>query len=154
MSDLAAVIAKDLADYYEMVREQTHRWVDPLTEEQVWQRPFAHGNTVGHLLLHMTGNLSYYIGAQVAESGYVRDRDREFTEPQPKSKGEVLEAFDRVIKLVINTIGEQSAEDWQKPYSALREPEANERFAIFLRCAGHAYHHVGQLIYLSRELTK
>ena len=25
---------------------------------------------------------------------------------------------------------------------------------IFLRCAGHAYHHVGQLIFLSKELTK
>lgn len=154
MSDLSAVIAKDLADYYEMVREQAHRWVDPLTEEQMWRRPFAHGNTIGHLLLHMTGNLNYYIGAQVAQSGYVRDRDREFTEPQPKSKAEVLEAFELAIKLVIDTIHDQSAEDWQKPYSALREAEAKERFAIFLRCAGHAYHHVGQLIYLSRELTK
>jgi hypothetical protein len=102
----------------------------------------------------MTGNLNYYIGAQIAESGYVRDRDREFTEPQPKPKAEVLEAFDRVIKMVKDTIHRQSAEDWQKPYSALREAEAKERFAIFLRCAGHAYHHVGQLIYLSRELTK
>jgi uncharacterized damage-inducible protein DinB len=154
MSNLSAVIATDLAEYYEMVREQTHRWVDPLSEEQIWQRPFAHGNSVGHLLLHMTGNLNYYIGAQVAASGYVRDRDREFTEPQPRAKAEVLEAFDRVIKLVIDTIHRQSAEDWQGPYSALREPEAKERFAIFLRCAGHAYHHVGQLIYLSRELTK
>jgi hypothetical protein len=36
----------------------------------------------------------------------------------------------------------------------VRESESKERLAIFLRCAGHAYHHVGQLIYLSRELTK
>ena len=35
-----------------------------------------------------------------------------------------------------------------------REPEAQERFMIFLRCAGHAYHHVGQLIFLNKELTK
>lgn len=154
MSDLSGVIANDLADYYGMVSEQTHRWVDPLTEEQMWQQPFAHGNSVGHLLLHMTGNLNYYIGAQIAESGYVRDRDREFTEPQAKPKAEVLEAFDGAIKMVMDTIHRQSAEDWQKPYSALREAESKERFAIFLRCAGHAYHHVGQLIYLSRELTK
>jgi uncharacterized damage-inducible protein DinB len=154
MSDLPEVIAKDLADYYAMVREQTHHWVDPLTEEQLWRRPFAHGNSVGHLLLHMTGNLSYYVGAQVAETGYVRDRDREFTESEPKLKSEVLAAFDRTIHMVIESIQKQSADDWLKPYSALREPEAKERFAIFLRCAGHAYHHVGQLIYLSRELTK
>ena len=154
MTDLSEVIAKDLADYYKMVREQTHRWVDPLTDEQLWLRPFAHGNSVGHLLLHMTGNLNYYIGARVAENGYLRDRDREFTEPEPKPKAEVLAAFDRAIAMVIAAIEEQSAEDWQKPYTAVREPEAAERFAIFLRCAGHAYHHVGQLIYLSRELRK
>jgi len=154
MTDLSEVIAKDLSAYYAMVREQTHQWVDPLTEEQLWARPFAHGNSVGHLLLHMTGNLSYYIGARVAEKGYVRDRDREFNETELKPKGEVLAAFDRAIAMVIETIEEQSAEDWQNPYSAVREPEAAERFAIFLRCAGHAYHHVGQLIYLSRELRK
>ena len=154
MTDLSEVIAKDLADYYKMVREQTHRWVDPLTDEQLWLRPFAHGNSVGHLLLHMTGNLNYYIGARVAENGYVRDRDREFTEPDHKAKAEVLAAFDRAIATVIATIEEQSADDWQKPYTAVREPEAAERLAIFLRCAGHAYHHVGQLIYLSRELRK
>ena len=154
MTDLTEVIARDLSAYYAMVREQTHQWVDPLAEEQLWQRPFAHGNSVGHLLLHMTGNLSYYIGARVAENGYVRDRDREFNETELKPKAAVLAAFDRAIAMVIETIEEQSAEDWQKPYSAVREPEAAERFAIFLRCAGHAYHHVGQLIYLSRELGK
>jgi uncharacterized damage-inducible protein DinB len=154
MKDLPEVIAKDLADYYAMVRDQTHHWVDPLTENQFWQRPFEHGNSVGHLLLHMTGNLNYYIGARVAETGYVRDRDREFSEPVPRPKDEVLTAFDGVIDLVIETIEKQSPEDWLKAYSAVREPESTERFAIFLRCAGHAYHHVGQLIYLSRELTK
>ncbi len=111
MADLAEMIGKDLADYYRMVREQTHQWVDPLTDEQLWLRPFAHGNSVGHLLLHMTGNLSYYIGARVAENGYVRDRNREFTEPEHKPKADLLAAFDRAIALVIATIEEQSAED-------------------------------------------
>lgn len=154
MSDLPQTIAEDLAAYYEFVRTQTHRWVDPLSDEQIWRRPFAHGNTVGHLLLHMTGNLSYYIGARVAENGYVRDREREFTESEHPDKTEVLAAFDRAIAVVQETIRRQSSQDWLKPYSAEREPEAAERFHIFLRCAGHAYHHVGQLIYLSRELTK
>ena len=154
MSGLARTISEDLAAYYEMVREQTHCWVDPLSEEQIWQRPLAHGNSVGHVLLHMTGNLSYYIGARVAENGYVRDRDREFTEKEHRSKEEVLAAFDRAIAMVQATIGKQSEQDWLKPYSAEREPQATERFHIFLRCAGHAYHHVGQLIYLSRQLMK
>jgi uncharacterized damage-inducible protein DinB len=154
MSSLHETIARDLAAYYRMVREQTHKWVDPLTTEQMWRNPYGHGNSVGHLLLHMTGNLNYYIGARVAETGYVRDRDREFTEREAKSKEEVLAAFDKTIDKVMETIQRQRAEDWLKAYSAEREPEASERFNIFLRCAGHAYHHVGQIIYLARELTQ
>ena len=154
MIELSEVIARDLSAYYEMVREQTHLWVEPLSDGQLWERPFEHGNSVGHLLLHVTGNLNYYIGAQIAGTGYVRDRDREFSEPERKPKAQVMAAFDRAITMVIETIEKQSADDWQKPYSAVREGESKERFAIFLRCAGHAYHHVGQLIYLSRELRK
>ena len=154
MSELSQVIAKDLVSYYETIRTQTHRWIDPLSDEQLWRNPFEHGNSAGHLLLHMTGNLNYYIGARVAETDYVRDRDREFTEPQPKSKTEVVASFDRAIDMVKETIEMQSVADWLKPYSAMREEECKERFAIFLRCAGHAYHHVGQLIQISRELTK
>lgn len=154
MSDLAQTVSNDLSAYFAMVREQVHRWVDPLAEEQLWLCPFEHGNTVGHLLLHLTGNLNYYIGARVAGTGYVRDRDREFTEKDGLPKAKVLAAFDRAINMVIDTIRAQRAEDWLKPYSAEREPESQERFNIFLRCAGHAYHHVGQLVYLSREVTR
>lgn len=154
MADLAQTIAEDLAAYYEMVREHLHKWVDPLTNEQLWRKPYPNGNSVGHLILHLTGNLSYYIGARVAETGYVRNRDLEFTEPKLRPKQEILAAFDQAIAMVVHTIRKQKAEDWLKPYSAEREPEAKERFNIFLRSAGHAYHHVGQIIYLANELKK
>jgi len=154
MADLAATIADDLGAYYQMVRAETHRWVDPLSEEQLWKRPVPPGNSIGHLLLHMTGNLNYYIGARIAGSGYVRDREREFTESERASKAELLAAFDRAIELVTETVPKQQAEDWLRPYSAEREPEAKERFHIFLRCAGHAYHHAGQIICLAREVVE
>ena len=151
---LCETVGEDLAAYYLMVRDQTHRWVDSLSSQQIWKNSFGHGNSIGHLLLHMTGNLNYYIGARVAETGYVRDRDREFTEKHGKSKDDVLAAFDNAIDMVVATIRKQAPEDWLREYSAEREPQANERFGIFLRCAGHAYHHVGQIIYLARELAK
>ena len=154
MDDLARTVVYDLCAYYEMVHEQTHRWVDPLSEEQLWRRPFPHGNSIGHLLLHMTGNLDYYIGARIVGTGYIRDRDREFTESDRKTKSEVLAAFDDAIRMVTETIRRQETDDWLRAYSAEREPEAKERFNIFLRCAGHAYHHVGQIIYLAREVMK
>jgi hypothetical protein len=102
----------------------------------------------------MTGNLNYYIGTQVAETGYIRDRDREFTETEKPDKARVMHAFDQTIAVVVATIQKQKPDDWTAPYSGEREPEATERFMIFLRCAGHAYHHVGQLIFLSKELTR
>ena len=154
MTALHETVADGLAAYYEYVAEHLHQWVDPLTNEQFWLKPYPYGNSVGHLVLHLTGNLSYYIGRRVAETGYVRDRDREFSDPHPPKKEEALEAFDKAIAMVVETIEKQSEGDWSKGYTAELEPEAKNRFQIFVRCAGHAYHHVGQIIYLSRELAR
>jgi len=154
VATLDETVANGLAAYYEYVAAHLHNWVDPLTDQQFWRKPYPYGNSVGHLVLHLTGNLSYYIGARVAETGYVRDRDREFSDPHPPQKEEVLEAFDKAIAIVVETIEKQTEGDWGKGYTAEREPEATNRFQIFVRCAGHAYHHVGQIIYLSRELAR
>jgi uncharacterized damage-inducible protein DinB len=154
MAEMNETVGAGLAAYYEFVAAQLHKWVDPLSNEQFWRKPYPYGNSAGHLVLHLTGNLNYYIGARVAETGYVRDRDREFTEKRPPPKEEALRAFDRTIAMVTATIRKQKLDDWGKAYTAEREPEAKDRFQIFLRCAGHAYHHVGQMVYLSRELAR
>jgi len=153
VAELAAVVADTLSGYFEEVRGRVHEWIGPVTTEQLWMRPYAYGNSVGHLLLHLTGNLNYYIGAQIAGTGYVRHRDLEFTDAQKRTKEETLADFDRAIAMVVETIHKQSPEDWTKPYFAEREPEAKDRFTMIFRCAAHAYHHVGQLVYLSKELT-
>jgi uncharacterized damage-inducible protein DinB len=154
MADLPSTVSSDFLSYYRYIAEHVHKWVDPLTQEQFWHNPFSYGNSVGHLILHMTGNLNYYIGASVAGTGYLRNRDREFTETEKSDKTKVMQAFDQAMAMVLATIKKQKPEDWMAAYSAEREPEARERFMIFLRCAGHAYHHVGQLIFLSKELTR
>jgi uncharacterized damage-inducible protein DinB len=154
MAELNETVGQALAAYYEYVAAQVHQGVDPLSNERFWRRPYPYGNSIGHLVLHLTGNLNYYIGARVAETGYVRDREREFTDKQPPSKEEALRAFDRTIAMVVATIRKQTAEDWGKAYTAEREPEARDRMQIFIRCAGHAYHHVGQMVYLTRELAR
>jgi uncharacterized damage-inducible protein DinB len=154
MSRLTNVVAVAFAQEYRTRAADLHKWVDPLTEEQFWRNPFNFGNSVGHLVLHLTGNLSYYIGSQVAKTGYIRNRDLEFTDSHRPSKSQVLRKFDETIALVIATIEKQSETDWTAAYNAEREPEAQDRFTIFLRCASHLYHHVGQINYLSRELTR
>ena len=154
MSQLSNVLTEALANEYRLRTAELHKWVEPLSEEQFWKNPFSYGNSVGHLVLHLTGNLNYYIGAQVAETGYVRNRDLEFTEIRKPSKTEVLAKFDDTMAMVAATIEKQNEEDWCKAYTAERESEAKNRFAIFLRCAVHFYHHVGQIYHISRELLK
>ncbi len=154
MSQLSIVVTTAFAQEYRYRAANLHKWVDPLSDEQFWRNPFSFGNSIGHLVLHLTGNLNYYIGAQVAGTGYVRNRDLEFTESRRPSKSEVLRKFDDAIAMVIAAIESQSEASWSAAYTAEREPEAHDRFTIFLRCASHLYHHVGQIIYLSRELTR
>lgn len=154
MATLTQTISVGLAGEFSRRAQDVHRWVDPLSDEQFWSNPYSYGNSAGHLLLHLTGNLSYYIGAQIAKSGYIRNRDLEFTETRRARKAEVLRKFDDTIAMVIATLEQQKESDWTLPYSAEREPEAADRFHAFLHCATHLFHHVGQLIYLSRELTK
>ncbi len=60
--------------------------------------------------------------------------------------------FDRAIQVVVDTIRKQSPDNWSAAYSVERSKEKN-RFAIILSCAAHADHHIGQIIYLSRELA-
>jgi uncharacterized damage-inducible protein DinB len=153
MPDLSSTVGSGLANYFEKVAAKIHKWVDPLSSEQFWRNPFPYGNDIGHLVLHLTGNLNYYIGTQIAGTGYVRDRDHEFTEKNRPAKEEMLAAFDCAVALINATIRQQSAEDWTTAYSAERST-AKDRFSIVLDCAAHADHHAGQIINLSRELTR
>lgn len=154
MPEFASVVASTLAAYYEGVRDSVHELIAPIPTEQLWIRPYRYGNSIGHLLLHVTGNLNYYIGAQIAGTGYVRNRPLEFNDTSKRSKEQVLADFDKAIAMVVSTIRAQSPRDWTAPYSAVLEPEAHDRFTVVMRMAAHAYHHVGQIIYLSKELTR
>jgi len=154
MPELAPLVTSTLAAYYEGTRDKLHKWVDPLTTEQIWRKPHDYGNSIGHLILHLTGNLNHYIGARIANTGYVRNRPLEFSDASKPKKEQVLANFDRTIDMVMNTIRSQSADDLLAPYSDPTEPVSKTRFATFFRMAAHAYHHVGQVIYLSKEATR
>jgi len=154
MSELSYTVTVAFKNEYEARAAELHRWVDPLTEEQFWKNPFSYGNSIGHLVLHLTGNLSYYVGAQIGGTGYVRNRDLEFSEMRRPNKGEVLRKFDEAIAMVVATMEAQKEADWSKAYAAEREPEAGNRFTIVLRCVVHLYHHLGQINFICRELGK
>src|ERR1700736_5819114 len=119
MSDLHSTLSSVLADRYVSNAKRIHELAAPLTEGQFWQKPFPYGNSFGHLVLHLTGNLNYYIGTQIAKTGYVRDRPREFTDPNPPSKDEALKRFYDAVAMVVRTIQSRSAQDWAADYSGV-----------------------------------
>jgi hypothetical protein len=146
---LTSVLTKRYAANAARIRELAA----PLTNAQFWQKPFSYGNSFGHLVLHLTGNLNYYIGTQIAKTGYVRDRPREFNDPDPPSKDVALGHFDDAVGMVLKTVSVQSPEDWSAEYSGVGS-DAQNRLDIVVICAAHLQHHVGQMIYLGYELRR
>jgi len=150
MSDLHSTVSTVLTDRYTANAARVHELAAPLTNARFWQKPFPYGNSFGHLVLHLTGNLNYYIGAQIAKAGYVRDRPREFNAPNPPSRDEALQRFDAAIDMVLKTIRAQSPADWSAEYAGAGT-DAKTRLDIVVICAAHVQHHIGQMIYLGYE---
>jgi DinB superfamily len=153
MPGLDVTLALVLIDRYTHNAARVHELAVPLTNEQFWQKPFPYGNSFGHLVLHLTGNLNYYIGAQIAQTGYVRDRPREFNDPNPPSKEESLTRFDEAVAMVLKTIQSQTPDDWSAAYTATGANAAN-RLDMVIQCVAHIQHHIGQMIYLNYERQK
>jgi hypothetical protein len=151
MPDLQSTLSSVLADRYIQNAARVHELAAPLSNAQFWQKPFPFGNSFGHLVLHITGNLNYYIGTQIAKTGYIRDRPREFNDPNPPSKEEALKRLDDAVAMVKQTIRAQSPEDWAASYSGVGT-NAGNRLDMVVQCAAHMQHHIGQMIYLGYEL--
>jgi len=154
MDELNSIVTAGLAARYDSLAASLRQLAGPLSDEEFWRKPFGFGNSFGHLVLHLTGNLNYYIGAQIAGTAYIRDRNREFTETRHLTKAETLKRFDEAVAIVLRTIRSQSVEDWARKYTARLEDDAGNRFNIVVRCLSHLHHHIGQMTYLCEELAR
>ena len=154
MGNLPSILPTVLAERYKVHANRIHELAAALSDAQFWTKPFPFGNSFGHLVLHLTGNLSYYIGAQIAGTGYVRDRPKEFSDSRRRSKAEVLKSFDDAVAITLHTIQNQSPEDWSAEYTAVGTIDARNRLTIFLICESHMQHHIGQMIYLVSQLQR
>ncbi len=153
MTNASSTISRDLSRYYQERADKIVELVQPLSLDQLWDRPYPYGNSIGHLLLHLTGNLNYYIGAEIAGTGYVRNRPLEFSDPVRHPREELLNNFTDAIAMVRATLARQSEADWSAPYTAKGMEHAGDRFYVFLTCAAHLSHHTGQIIYLCKQLS-
>jgi catechol 2,3-dioxygenase-like lactoylglutathione lyase family enzyme len=151
MLDPTPTIVAGFVQAFGDYRRRVHQLAEGLSETQFWARPYPYGNSLGHLTLHLTGNLNFYVGRHMAGTDYVRDRDREFHDPDPPSKDEALRRLDAAVDLVLSLIRRQTANDWAASFAAAGAEDVHDRFSMLLRAAAHFHHHVGQMVYLVKE---
>ncbi len=147
---LARVVSEEFARYFHHLGSRVEKATLAIPEDLLWTKPFAIGNSIGHLVLHLTGNLNHYVGALVAGTGYVRDRDHEFTDAEKYPRDEVLARFREAVDLVIRTVESQDEADFATPVDAQKPIQT--RLGLFLVCAAHMNNHIGQMSYLVQAL--
>jgi uncharacterized damage-inducible protein DinB len=108
-------------------------------------------NSAGNLCLHIIGNLNTYIGAELGHTGYIRQRDLEFS-LKYISREELMQQVDDTIVMIENTLKKLSLEDLNKEYSLLvfKEKTTTEYFLVHL--VDHLSYHLGQINYHRRLL--
>jgi len=64
--------------------------VEVLTEEQLWWRPNDASNSIGHLLLHLNGNVRQWLVDSFTRQEDQRNRPAEFAEKSGRPPSEIL----------------------------------------------------------------
>ena len=120
-------------------------------EESLWLLDKEITNSAGNLCLHIVGNLNHFIGAILGDSGYIRQRDLEFS-LKNILRTELLLQINDTIQLVENVLVKLSTEDLEKQYPMVvfKEPMTTEYFLVHLTT--HVSYHLGQINY-HRRLT-
>lgn len=145
--ELASAIQDQLAAYFEHLAARVGRYARTLPADRLWVKPLPFGNSLGHLIVHLTGSLNNYIGAQIAGTGYARNRPAEFADKSGRNAEELLTSFNAAIGLVVETLRAQGAAGLVTA-APLGEAPVENRFGLFLVCAGHISNHVGQMAWL------
>jgi uncharacterized damage-inducible protein DinB len=150
-TDLLVLARSALIGELEHLRDGVRETAEPLSERDLWTKPIEPGNSVGHLVLHLTGNLNHFVGAQLGRTGYIRDREREFTETDRPTKETLLTNLDQAVATFRQVVSGLSAEKLAAPH-----PEARfgSVFNGLIHLLGHFAIHRGQMSYILRLLKK
>lgn len=150
MSDLARLTGDEFSRYFEHLAERVDHFVHAIPAGSLWTKPFPFGNSVGHLVLHLTGNLNHFVGATITGSGYIREREREFTDPVHPSADVLLGQFHEAVAMVKNTLHDLDDAGYMVPVK--HNVPIQTRLGLFLVCLSHMNNHIGQMSYLVQAL--
>jgi uncharacterized damage-inducible protein DinB len=108
-------------------------------------------NSAGNLAIHIIGNLNHFIGAILGNSGYIRQREKEFNDKNiPKEF--IINQIDEVKIILEEVFSSLTKEGLDKKYplEVFGKPMTTEYFLLHLY--GHLNYHLGQINYHRRLL--
>ncbi|MFT3932906.1 MAG: DUF1572 family protein [Chitinophagaceae bacterium] len=144
VEDLNALFNKDLQKLKTEIESYTN-------EENIWRIDKNISNTAGNLCLHLIGNLNTYIGATLANTGYVRNRPLEFSAKNIPRK-ELLEKIDSTIKVVAAGLSTLSDGQLKEDYPIVIWEKPTKTGYTLMYLATHLGYHLGQINYHRRLL--
>lgn len=142
---LQSLFVKDLLrlkSEIEQYKNESNLW---LTEKEI-------SNSAGNLCLHLIGNLNTFIGGELGQTGYVRDRPLEFSQ-KDVPRAELIQRIEETIEVVKHSISSLGASDLDKDYPSVKVVEGGSSIGFMLiHLLGHLTYHLGQINYHRRLL--
>jgi len=122
-----------------------------LNEEQIWWRSNPQSNSVGNLLLHLSGNVRQWIVVGLGGATDTRDRDAEFAQRNAIPRDELIDRLKQTLHEADETL---AALDPERLLEKIRIQglEVSVLEAI-LHVVEHFSMHAGQIIYITKLLS-
>ncbi len=122
------------------------------TDESLWVVAEGIANSGGNLCTHLCGNLRHFIGHNIANDGYVRDRDKEFS-VKDLTKSQLISEIEQTIHSVSAALNKLRENDLDGIYpDKVPIPDSSNRL-ILLHLYAHLSYHLGQVNYHRRLLA-
>jgi len=118
-------------------------------EKELWIAKEGIVNSAGNLCLHIIGNLNHFIGFALGQTGYVRNRDHEFSAKDIPAK-ELSENIDKTIRVISYSLSKLNDEDLRNDYPLEKHGETVSNYFMLLHLVTHFNYHLGQINYHRR----
>lgn len=142
-----------LADFYERDIRKLIEEVNLFkNEEDLWRTQGIVKNPAGNLVLHIAGGLNHLIGRTLAQTRYIRDRDREFTNTDVARKDLVAQLED-LIPMISKTLNSLTQEQMDADYPIFFDKLGTSVNYVLVQLLAHLNYHLGQVSYLRRVLA-
>lgn len=141
-----------LNDLFERDLQRLIGEIEQVPEDLMWKSPPGVTNSCGVLAQHLIGNLRHFIGARLGDTGYERDREREFTDTGVPAASLIREAQE-LKKQMFHILRNLDEETWEEEYPAGSPLEGSTQ-KVLVHLYGHLNYHLGQLNYLRRMLEE